>query len=113
MIEVKAYRDTWGAGLDSYLEWFYGIAIAFQELLKESGSLYVHVDPNVSHLVKIVLDEVFGIQNFRSEITWKRTSAHSSARRYGPVHDTLLFYSKSDQYVWNEGPTGGSAATVP
>jgi adenine-specific DNA-methyltransferase len=103
MLEVKAYRDTWGAGLDSYLEWFYGMVGHFHELLKETGCLYVHLDPGVSHLAKTLLDEIFGIGNFRSEITWKRTSAHSSAKRYGPVHDTLLFYSKSDVYTWNGG----------
>jgi len=101
LIEVKAYRDTWGGGLDSYLEWFYGTAIYLHQLLAETGSLYVHVDPGVSHLVKIVLDEVFGLENFRNEITWKRTGAHSGARRYGPAHDSILFYSRSSQYTWN------------
>jgi len=112
MIEVKAYRDTWGAGLDSYLEWFYGMAVHFHGLLNDTGSLYVHLDPGVSHLVKALLDEVFGLGNFRSEIIWKRTSAHSSARRYGPVHDTLLFYSKSDLYIWNEGHQAYDAVYV-
>ncbi len=50
------------------------------------------------------MDSVFGPENFRNEIIWKRTSAHSSAKRYGPVHDTLLFFSKSDTYTWNPQP---------
>lgn len=102
MIEVKAYRDTWGAGLDSYLDWFYGMIVGLQELLADTGSLYVHVDPGVSHFVKVLIDEVFGPDNFRSEIIWKRSSAHNSAKRWGPVHDVLLFYSKGDTYTWNE-----------
>ena len=93
MIEVKAYRDTWGAGLDSYLDWFYGMIVGLQELLADTGSLYVHVDPGVSHFVKVLIDEVFGPDNFRSEIIWKRSSAHNSAKRWGPVHDVLLFLS--------------------
>jgi adenine-specific DNA-methyltransferase len=95
MIEVKAYRDTWGKGLDSYLQWFYEMATSFSELLSETGALYVHLDPGVSHFVKAVLDEVFGIDNFRNEIIWKRTHAHSGGNRFGPVHDVLLFYAKS------------------
>jgi len=53
-----------------------------------------HCDPAASHYLKMLLDGVFGPDNFRSEIIWKRTSVHSSANRYGPVHDTILFYSK-------------------
>ena len=59
MIEVKAYRDTWGAGLDSYAEWFYTMATYFQALLSETGSLWVHVNPGVSHIIRLILDEVF------------------------------------------------------
>ena len=101
MIEVKAYRDTWGGGIDSYLEWFYGMAVYLQVLLAGTGSLYVHLDPGVSHLIKAVLDEVFGAQNFRNEIIWRRTGAHGRAMRWGPIHDSLLFYSRSEKYVWN------------
>jgi site-specific DNA-methyltransferase (adenine-specific) len=69
-------------------------------VLKPTGSLYLHCDPTASHYLKIVLDTVFGPTNFQSEIIWKRTSAHSSAKRYGPVHDSILFYSKSASFVW-------------
>ena len=68
MIEVKAYRDTWGKGLDSYLQWFYEMAVVLHGLLSETGSLYVHLDPGVCHSVKVVLDEVFGAENFHSEV---------------------------------------------
>jgi adenine-specific DNA-methyltransferase len=71
------------------------------ELLAPDGSIYVHCDVSEGHYLKAVLDEIFQRSNFRSEIIWKRTSAHSSAKRYGPVHDTILFYSKSDNFLWN------------
>lgn len=70
-------------------------------LLRSNGCLYVHCDPVASHYLKILLDHIFGPENFRNEIIWKRTHAHGSSRRYGPVHDTLLFYSKSSEYTWN------------
>ncbi len=70
-------------------------------LLKHDGSLYVHCDPAASHHLRLLLDHIFGPENFRNEIIWKRTHAHNSSRRYGPVHDTLLFYSKSSDYLWN------------
>jgi adenine specific DNA methylase Mod len=70
--------------------------------LKPSGSIYLHSDPTASHYLNLLLDAVFGPESFRSEIIWKRTSAHSSSMRWGPVHDTLLFYTKSDEYTWNQ-----------
>lgn len=69
--------------------------------LREEGSVYVHCDPAASHYLKVLLDHLFGPENFRNEIIWKRTHAHSSSKRYGPVHDTILFYTKSPRYTWN------------
>jgi adenine-specific DNA-methyltransferase len=74
MIEVKAYRDTWGGGIDTYLQWLYDMVTALHGLLKETGSLYVHLDPGVSHFAKLLLDEVFGADNFRNEIVWNGVS---------------------------------------
>ena len=71
-------------------------------VLKPTGSLYLHCDPVASHYLKIMLDVVFGPMRFRNEITWKRTSAHHDARRYGNVADILLFYAKSTQWTWNQ-----------
>jgi adenine-specific DNA-methyltransferase len=102
ILEEHAYRDTWGEGQSSYLSMMYERLVLIHELLAEEGSLYVHVGPHVSHPVKLILDEIFGAAQFRGEIIWQRTSAHSSANRYGPVHETLLFYSKSDVYCWNQ-----------
>jgi adenine-specific DNA-methyltransferase len=100
IIEQKAYRDTWGRGLNSYLEWFYETVVLLHELLHESGSVYVHLDYHVSHYAKTILDEVLGVGTFQNEIIWKRQSAHSDAKRYGPIHDTILFYSKTSDFSW-------------
>lgn len=75
--------------------------IELHKVLKKTGSLYLHCDPTASHYLKVLLDAVFGGANFRSEIIWKRSHAHSSAKRWGPIHDTLLFYTKSNNYTWN------------
>ena len=76
--------------------------IELHRVLKPTGSIYLHCDPTASHYLKLLLDAVFGANNFKSEIVWKRTSAHSSANRPGPVHDTILMYAKSDACLWNQ-----------
>ena len=101
VIEQKAYRDTWGRGLDSYLQWFYEAAILLRELLADTGSIYVHMDWHAGHYVKILLDEVFGPDNFQNEIVWKRTSARSDSHSYNHIHDVILLYSKSDRFTFN------------
>jgi adenine specific DNA methylase Mod len=109
VIEQKAYRDTWGEGethLDSYLRWFYDTVVFLARLLKPTGSIYVHLDYHVSHYAKTILDEIFGVDHFLNEIVWKRTAAHSGEgviRKYGPIHDSILLYSKSDTYTFNPG----------
>jgi site-specific DNA-methyltransferase (adenine-specific) len=75
--------------------------IELHRVLKPTGSLYLHCDPTASHYLKILLDAVFGAENFRNEVSWKRTSSHSSAKRWGPIHDTLLFYTKTGEFCWN------------
>ena len=74
--------------------------VELKRVLKPTGSIYLHCDPTASHYLKLLMDAVFGKRNFRNEIAWKRTSAHSSARRYGPIHDTIFFYSKTENYIW-------------
>src|SRR5258708_1551031 len=71
ILEQKAYRDTWGRGLDSYLQWLYDSALFLRDLLADGGSIYVHLDWRVGHYAKAVLDEVFGTSGFRNEIIWK------------------------------------------
>lgn len=79
--------------------------IELHRVLKPTGSLYLHCDPTASHYLKILLDAVFGVANYRNEIVWKRTSSHNDASqglsRFGKLHDTILFYSRSRQPSWN------------
>ena len=104
VLEQKAYRDTWGKGLDSYLQWTYNTVSLLRELLSEEGSLYVHVGPNVSHYVKAVVDEVMTPDMFRSEIVWRRSNSHNKLTdQYGPIHDVILFYTKSDKFDFHPG----------
>jgi DNA modification methylase len=99
VIEQKAYRDTWGGGLNSYLQWLYETVSVLQELLAEDGSLYVHLDENVLHYAKVVLDELFPL-GFHNDIIVRSTFSHADANQFGSVHQTLLFYTKSDQYTY-------------
>ncbi len=100
IIEQKAYRDTWGRGLDSYLQWFYETAILLRELLADTGSIYVHLDWHVGHYAKCVLDEVFGYENFRNEIVVKRIKKNVRERErvksLNVAVDVILFYAKSE-----------------
>jgi DNA modification methylase len=80
--------------------------VELRRVLKSTGSIYLHCDPTASHYLKLIMDAVFGVENFRNEIIWKRSHAHSDtkqgARHFGRVTDTLLFYSKSDASIWNQ-----------
>lgn len=85
----------------AYLVMMTARLVELHRVLKPTGSLYLHCDPTASHYLKIILDTIFGAGNFRAEIIWKRTSAHNSAKRPGPIHDVILMYSKSNAYTWN------------
>lgn len=102
LIEQKAYRDTWGRGLDGYLHWFYESAALLHGLLSPTGSIYVHLDWHVASYARAILDEVFGAQNFQNEIVWKRTTAHSDSHTWSHVTDMILFYTKGGAFTWNQ-----------
>jgi DNA modification methylase len=92
-----------GTDMLAYLAMMAPRLMELHRVLRPSGSLYLHCDPTASHYLKTLLDAIFGGQNFKNEIIWKRTSAHSSAKKYGPVHDVILFYGKSDSMFWKGG----------
>ena len=97
-----AFRRLLGTNdMLAYLSMMAPRLVELQRVLKSTGSLYLHCDPTASHSLKLLLDAVFGPERFLNEIVWKRTSAHSSAKRYGPVHDVILFYGKTNKYRWN------------
>lgn len=98
---MRALRNT-QPHLLAYLIFMVQRLIHMKSILRPTGSIYLHCDPTASHYIKVMMDGIFGHQNFRNEIIWKRTSAHSSAKRFGPVHDTILFYTAGNKYVWNK-----------
>ena len=99
---LQALRDFLGTNdMMAYLTMMAARLAELHRVLKPSGSLYLHCDPTASHYIKMLLDAVFGPKRFLAEIVWKRTSAHSSAKRPGPAHDVIFFYSKTDIYTWN------------
>jgi DNA modification methylase len=104
IIEEKAYRDTWGRGLDSYLQMMYERLVLMRELLAEDGSICVHLDWHVGHYVKLVLDEVFGEVNFRNEIVWRYRRWPSKSKLFQRMHDVIYWYTKNagENYVWNQ-----------
>ena len=104
-IDDIAYKDKWEEGLDSYLSFLYQRLVKMKRLLSHKGSIYVHLDWHISHYVKVILDEIFGIENFRNEIIWAYPAASAKTRRFFiRSYDTILFYSKSDNYVFNDDP---------
>ncbi|MGI8477518.1 MAG: DNA methyltransferase [Thermomicrobiales bacterium] len=100
---VAALKDFVGDNdMMAYLVMMAARLVELHRVLKPTGSLYLHCDPTASHYLKIVLDAVFGTVNFLSDVTWKRTGTHSSAKRWGPVHDVLLVYAKDQGFqTWN------------
>ncbi len=72
-----------------------------RRVLKPTGSIYLHCDPTASHYLKLIMDAIFHPNNFRSEIIWRRTGSHNKAKRWAPIHDVILFYTKSDSFTWN------------
>jgi DNA modification methylase len=101
VIEEKAYRDTWGKGLDSYLQMMYERLVLMKELLAENGSIYVHFDWHVGHYVKVMMDEIFGYENFLNEIVWHYRTGNIAQKIFARRHDVLLLYSKSYKYIFN------------
>lgn len=99
VVEQKAYRDTWGRGLDSYIGWFSDTVVLLRELLAPDGSLFVHLDWHVGHYAKAVLDEAFGATNFRNEIIWHYyNKLQGNINRFASNHDVIFWYSKSDDF---------------
>jgi adenine-specific DNA-methyltransferase len=103
VIEQFAYADTWSAQLGgeqvrgtlAYLRYMYPRLVLMRELLAETGTFFVHIDYHIGHYMKIILDDIFGKENFQNEIIWQRTDAHNDVKsRFGNIHDTIFFYSK-------------------
>mgnify|MGYP001161742030 FL=1 len=97
--EEKMYGDIWDK--ERYLNWMYENLMAIKAVMSDTASIYVHLDYHIGHYVKILMDEIFGEENFRNEIIWKRSTAHSDSEYYGNNFDMIFFYTKSSTSVFN------------
>ena len=100
IIEEIAYRDTWGKGISSYLSMMYERLKLMHSLLADDGSIYVHLDYRLSAVVKIILDDIFGIQNYKNELIWAYRGMAVSNNHYVRRHDVIHFYSKTSNNVF-------------
>jgi adenine specific DNA methylase Mod len=105
-IMLRAMRSALGGNdMMAYLAMMAVRLIELHRVLKSSGSLYLHCDPVASHYLKILLDSIFRPDRFRTEISWKRQSAHSDAKQgrvqYGNIRDVIFFYTKGEEWTWN------------
>jgi DNA modification methylase len=103
---MQAFRTFLGENdMMAYLAMMAPRLVELRRVLKPTGSIYLHCDPTASHYLKLLMDGIFGPAKFRSEITWKRSSAHSDTKQgrkqHGRIHDVLLFYTKDDDWIWN------------
>jgi site-specific DNA-methyltransferase (adenine-specific)/adenine-specific DNA-methyltransferase len=102
VLEELAYRDTWGKGADSFISMIYERLSIMKDLLADDGSIYVHCDWRVSAYIRLALDEIFGKQRFNNEIIWRYSGWNKRlAKSFEKRHDTIFFYSKSDNPVFN------------
>jgi len=99
--EQQAYSDTWQGGMVGYLRMLYPRLYLMRELLSEKGSIIVHLDWHAVHYVKVLLDDIFGSENFRNEIAWCYGGGGAAKRTYPKKHDLLLWYTKSDDWTFN------------
>jgi adenine-specific DNA-methyltransferase len=101
--EEKMYGDVWDK--ERYLNWMYENLMAIKSVMSDTASIWVELDSHIGHYVKILLDEIFGEQNFINEVIWKRTFSHSDvgqgAKHLGRLHDVIFLYSRSEEYIMN------------
>ncbi len=102
--EKRAFDDR-HESTKAYIEFMRPRCVELRRVLKETGSFYYHCDWHASHYVKVMLDQIFGENNFQNEIIWKRSSAHSDSKqgmsRYGKIHDSIFFYTFGKEWTWN------------
>ena len=106
VLEELAYRDTWGKGADSFIAMIYERLSLMKDLLADDGSIYVHCDWRVSGYMRLVLDEVFGRNNFRNEIIWHYQSGGRQEKLFSRKHDTIFLYTKADDWTFNADDIG-------
>jgi DNA modification methylase len=102
LLEQIAYRDTWGRGADSFIAMIYERLILMRDLMHSEGSIYVHCDWRVNSHMRLALDEIFGSEQFRNEVVWCYTTASNTGKDFPKKHDTILRFSKTDDYFFNK-----------
>jgi adenine-specific DNA-methyltransferase len=114
-LEMVAYRDMWGKGTDSYVHMMFERLSLMKDLLSDKGSIYVHIDYRVASMVRLIMDEIFGIENFLNQIAWCYKERERVLRAYNPKHDVILFYSKTNTadrpFNWKEATEEYSEVT--
>jgi DNA modification methylase len=104
VIEEKAYRDTWGAGVDSYLKMLFERLILIRDLLSDKATIYVHCDWRLTGLIRLIMDDVFGRDKVRNEIRWRRQPVRggkATGGQYARNSDTVFFYTRCNDWIWN------------
>jgi len=101
VVEYMAYTDTWKNGFKEYLEMITVRLILMKELLSDKGTIYVHIDFRTVHYIKIIMDKIFGIDNFLNEVIWSYKSGGTSQKYFSRKHDNILVYTKTKNYIFN------------
>lgn len=102
VLEQFGYSDLWQNGTVSYLEYMYPRLVLMRELLSDKGSIYVHIDWHVGAYIKVLMDDIFGKENFRNEIIWAYSRWANVSTSFQRMHDNIFFYTKSESSVFNE-----------
>lgn len=97
----RGFSDDWAGGLGDYLQWLFDRLTVAHSLLAPEGSIYLHLSWHSVHYAKLLMDEIFGVEQFQNEIVWCYREAINSKKRWNRKHDTLLFYSKSERFTFN------------
>jgi len=99
--EVRSFKDRWAGGIHVYIEWMKERIIKMYDVLKDTGSFYLHCDWHASHYLKVMLDGIFGYRNFRNEIIWWYETGGIPRKDFSRKHDIIFRYSKTDKYIFN------------
>jgi len=99
--EVRSFEDRWEGGINVYIDWMKQRVMELHRVLKPTGSMYLHCDWHAGHYLKVMIDEVFGYNNFQNEIVWYYRGGGVSKERFGRRHDTIFFYTKGNKWSFN------------